>query len=147
MHDKENKHLLLLLLFSIAALLLHLAHLFADIDHPLFVNLMEKVAQTGLFDFFHKPQLIARIKTIHSVSLIFVGCALYFGAYLALAIPGKLGMQIYIGTLTFGYLILLAGLLYIRRIISNSLLDDQFNTKNKLFKQEKKMIANPSRAR
>ena len=160
MHDKENKHLLLLLLFSIAALLLHFVHLFVEIDHPLFVNLMEKVGKTGLFDFFYKPYLIAlafvvlfalgsrgmkseSIKTIHSVSLIFVGCALYFGAYLALVIPGKLGIQIYIGTLTFGYLILLAGLLYIRRIISNSLMNDQFNTKNKLFKQEKKMISNP----
>ena len=52
-------------------------------------------------------------------------------------------MSIYIGILSTGYLLLLTGLIRIRRIITNNLMRDQFNKKNKLFKQEVRKVENP----
>jgi len=155
----EKPSLLLSLLFSVFILLLHGVYQFADFEHPLFMKLWLLVINTGLFEFFYKPHLLALVfaaiyalgtKGMKSESVTFTstfflllfGLMLYFGAYFALILPNKIGMFIYIGILSTGYLLLLTGLLHIRRIITNNLLRDQFNKKNKLFKQEKRKIEN-----
>ena len=156
----EKPALLLSLLFSVVILLLHGVYQFADFEHPLFIKLWLIVINTGLFEFFYKPHLLALVfamiyalgtKGMKSESVTFTstfflllfGAALYFGAYFALILPDKIGMFTYIGILSVGYLLLLTGLLHIRRIITNNLLKDQFNKKNKLFEQEKRKIENP----
>ncbi len=156
----EKPTLLLSLLFSVAILLLHGVYQFADFEHPLFMKLWLIVINTGLFEFFYKPHLLALVfamiyalgtKGMKSESVTFTstfflllfGAALYFGAYFALILPDRIGVFTYIGILSVGYLLLLTGLLHIRRIITNNLLKDQFNKKNKLFEQEKRKIENP----
>jgi len=156
----EKPALLLSLLFSVLILLLHGVYQFADFEHPLFMKLWLIVINTGLFEFFHKPHLLALVfamiyalgtKGMKSESVTFTntfflllfGMALYFGAYFALILPGKIGMFAYIGILSTGYLLLLTGLIHIRRIITNNLMKDQFNKKNKLFRQEVRKVENP----
>ena len=156
----EKPALLLSLLFSVLILLLHGVYQFADFEHPLFMKLWLIVINTGLFEFFHKPHLLAlifamiyalgtkgmkseRVTFTSTFFLLLFGIALYFGAYFALILPYKIGMFTYIGILSIGYLLLLTGLLHIRRIITNNLMRDQFNKKNKLFKQEKRKVENP----
>ena len=155
----ETAPLLASLLFSVLILLLHLAYQFSTIHNEYFLMSMEVIINTGLFAFFHKPHLLAiafaaiyafgirGMKSEHiswkqTLSLIILGTILYFGSYFSLALPGTIGMYSYIGTLTMGYLLLVTGLLYIRRIISHNLLKDQFNKENKLFDQEKNKVEN-----
>jgi len=155
----EKPGLLLSLLFSVLILLLHGVYQFADFEHPLFMKLWVIIINTGLFEFFHKPHLLALVfaviyaigtKGMKSENVTFtstfffvvLGATLYFGAYFALVLPDKIGMFTYIGVLSTGYLLLLTGLLHIRRIITNNLMRDQFNKQNKLFKQEQRKIEN-----
>ena len=97
----EKPGLLLSLLFSVLILLLHGVYQFADFEHPLFMKLWLIVINTGLFEFFHKPHLLALVfaliyaigtKGMKSENVTFtstfffvvVGATLYFGAYFAL---------------------------------------------------------------
>jgi len=156
----ETPSLLAALLFSVLILLLHIVYQFAAINNEYFLKVMEIVVDTGLFAFFYKPHLLAlafaaiyafgiRGMKSESISirqtflLLLIGTSLYFGAYLFLILPGVIGMYSYIGLLFTGYLLLVTGLLYIRRIIYQNLMKDQFNKKNKLFQQEQKKIENP----
>jgi len=140
--------------------MIHLVQLFVEIDEPFFHSLMGKIERTGLFAFFLKPHLLALlfaamyaigtkgmkspdITLFRSLVLIIIGTGLYFGACLTLMFPTAFKAEIYIITLALGYLLLLAGMLHLRRIIYNNLMKDQFNKKNKLFRQEKKLISNP----
>ena len=118
----EKPALLLSLLFSVLILLLHGVYQFADFEHPLFMKLWLIVINTGLLEFFHKPHLLALVfamiyalgtKGMKSESVTFTntfflllfGMALYFGAYFALILPGKIGMFAYIGILSTGCLL------------------------------------------
>ena len=156
----EKPTLVVSLLFSVLILILHGVYQFADFEHPLFMKLWLIIINTGLFEFFHKPHLLAlvfamiyalgtkgmkseRVTFASTFMLLFFGVGLYFGAYFALLLPDKVGMFTYLGILSMGYLLLLTGLIHIRRVITDNLLKDQFNKKNKLFKQEKRKIENP----
>ena len=156
----ETPSLLAALLLSILILLLHVVYQFATINNEYFLKVMELVVNTGLFAFFYKPHLLAlalaaiyafgiRGMKSESISikqtflLLLIGASLYFGAFLSLVLPGVLGMYSYIGLLFTGYLLLVTGLLYIRRIIYKNLMKDQFNKENKLFQQERKKVENP----
>ena len=156
----ETPSLLAALLLSVLILLLHVVYQFATINNEYFLKVMELVVNTGLFAFFYKPHLLAlalaaiyafgiRGMKSESISikqtflLLLIGASLYFGAFLSLILPGVLGMYSYIGILFTGYLLLVTGLLYIRRIIYKNLMKDQFNKKNKLFQQERKKVENP----
>ena len=155
----ETAPLLASLLLSVMILMLHLVYQFSSISNEYFLMGMEAIINTGLFAFFHKPHLLAiafaaiyafgirgmkseYISWGQTLGLIIIGTVLYFGAYFSLVLPGTLGMYCYIGILTAGYLLLVTGLLYIRRIIYHNLLKDQFNKQNKLFDQEKRKIEN-----
>jgi len=156
----ETAPLLASLLFSVLILLLHLVYQFSTINNEYFLIGMEAIINTGLFAFFHKPHLLAiafaaiyafgirGMKSEHiswkqTLGLIITGTILYFGSYFSLILPDTIGMYSYIGILTTGYLLLVTGFLYIRRIIYHNLLEDQFNKGNKLFDQEKKKVENP----
>jgi len=156
----ETPSLLAALLLSVLILLLHIVYQFATINNEYFLKVMELVVNTGLFAFFYKPHLLAlalaaiyafgiRGMKSESISIkqtflfLLIGGSLYFGAFLSLLLPGVLGMYSYIGLLFTGYLLLVTGLLYIRRIIYKNLMKDQFNKKNKLFQQERKKVENP----
>ena len=156
----ESAPLLASLLFSVLILLLHLVYQFTAIDNEYFIKGMQAIVNTGLFSFFYKPHLLALafaavyafgirgMKSEHisigqTFFLLVVGTILYFGSYFILIITGVIGQYAYIITLSTGYLLLVTGLLYIRRIIYGNLMKDQFNKKNKLFQQERKKIENP----
>lgn len=155
----EKPGLLLSLLFSVLILILHGIYQFGEFDHPIFLKLWKMVINTGLFEFFHKPHLLAlafamiyalgtkgmksdSITIGRTFLLLLLGIGLYFGAFFALLLPDKLGMFSYLTILSIGYLLLLTGLLHIRRIIHHNLMKDQFNKQNQLFKQERKKIEN-----
>ena len=55
----EKPGLLLALLFSVLILILHGVYQFADFEHPIFIKLWTIVINTGLFEFFFKPHLLA----------------------------------------------------------------------------------------
>ena len=156
----EKPGLLLSLLFSVLILILHGVYQFGEFDHPVFLKLWTMVINTGLFEFFYKPHLLAlafamiyalgtkgmksdSITTSRTFLLLLLGIGLYFGAFFALLLPDKLGMYSYLIILSIGYLLLLTGLLHIRRIIHHNLMRDQFNKQNQLFKQERRKIENP----
>ncbi len=155
----EKPGLLLALLFSVLILILHGVYQFGQFDHPVFLKLWVMVINTGLFEFFHKPHLLAlafamiyalgtkgmksdSITIGRTFLLLLLGIGLYFGAFFALLLPDKLGIFSYLTILSIGYLLLLTGLLHIRRIIHHNLMKDQFNKQNQLFKQERKKIEN-----
>lgn len=156
----EKPGLLLSLLFSVLILMLHGVYQFGEFDHPIFLRLWIIVINTGLFEFFHKPHLLAlafamiyalgtkgmKSDTItigRTFLLLLLGIGLYFGAFFALLLPDKIGMFSYLIILSIGYFLLLTGLLHIRRIIHHNLMKDQFNKNNQLFKQERRKIENP----
>lgn len=156
----EKPGLLLALLFSVLILILHGVYQFADFEHPIFIKLWTIVINTGLFEFFFKPHLLAlafaliyalgtkgmKSDTItigRTLLYLLLGLGLYFGSFFVLVLPDKIGMMGYGITLSIGYLLLLTGVLHIRRIIHHNLMKDQFNKQNQLFKQERRKIENP----
>ncbi len=156
----EKPGLLLALLFSVLILILHGVYQFGEFDHPIFLKLWGMVINTGLFAFFFKPHLLALVfAMIYAIGIkgmksdrvtigrtfffLILGLGLYFGAFFALILPDKIGMFSYLTILSIGYLLLLTGLLHIRRIIHHNLMKDQFNKQNQLFKQTQKKIENP----
>lgn len=156
----EKPGLLPALLFSVLILILHGVYQFGEFEHPVFMKLWIMVINTGLFDFFYKPHLLAlafaliyalgtkgmksdNITIGRTLGYLLLGTALYFGAYFALVLPDKMGMFSYLIILSIGYLLLLTGLLHIRRIIHHNLMKDQFNKQNQLFQQERKKVVNP----
>ncbi len=155
----EKPHLLLALLVSVVILFLHLIYQFGNFNHPIFIQLFERVINTGLFDFFYKPHLLAlAFAVIYAIGtkgmksekatftgsflLILVGTSIYFGAYFTLVLSNDIAVYVYTATLFVGYMLLVSGLLHLRRVIYSNLMKDQFNKKNKLFKQIKKKKEN-----
>jgi len=155
----ENPAVVISLLFSVLILLLHGVYQFTDFQYPFFIKLWTIVIDTGLFEYFHKPHLLSLVFALiyalgtkgmksegitigSTLAFLILGLGLYFGAFLALALPDKLGMYSYLSVLFLGYLLLLSGLIRIRRIIVNNLMKDQFNKENKQFNQERRKIEN-----
>ena len=155
----ESPTVVISLLFSVLILLLHGVYQFTNFQHPFFIRLWTVVIDTGLFAFFHKPHLLSlvfafiyalgtkgmkseRVSIGGTLTFLILGLGLFFGAFFALLLPEKLGMYVYLGILFLGYLLMLSGLIRIRRIIADNLLSDQFNLKNKKFKQAQRKIEN-----
>ena len=156
----ETAPLMACLLFSISLLLLHLVYQFGTSQNEYFVKALQAIVDTGLFSFFYKPHLLAlafagiyafgirgmKSESISSSSTVLYlvgGITFYFGAYFALFLPVTVAMYVYTGLLFIGYLLLVTGLLHIRRIIHDNLMKDQFNKQNKLFEQAQQKIENP----
>ncbi len=159
----EKTPLILSLFASIIILLLHVLFLFYPSDHPIYTQIMQVIIGTGLFSSFFKPQLLALVfglfyalgvKSIYkesikirpAVFLLIAGLGLYFGSYICLKIPVYVPINLlkigYVLALGIGYVLLMTGLIRLKRVVQNNLMKDQFNQANKRFLQEKRKIEN-----
>ncbi|AFD05329.1 conjugal transfer protein MobC [Solitalea canadensis] len=123
--------------------------------------LLSNVAETGLFDSFHKAKLISlgflaisllgekgrkdeklSIKT--AFTYLLSGLSIYFLSYLFLSLKlTEIHLSIlYIGLTSIGYLLMLTGGTLLSRIIRNKLNNDIFNTQNETFPQEERLLEN-----
>jgi len=155
----EKTPAILALFISVLILMLHIVFQFANIHHPFFLKLMDAVSNTGLFNFYYYPHIIAlifallyvmsnkSIKSEHATkgrAVIFIvfGLLLFFGAYFIFLLFSSFGKYVYVGTMSIGYLLTITGMITTKRIIDNNLLKDQFNKENRKFPQEKRKIEN-----
>lgn len=156
----EKTPLILSLFASIIILVLHFAYLYVsvyDFQFQFLTKAFQVIIDTGLFDTFYYPHLLALslgllyamgVKSLKSENISFaktilfllIGFLLYFGSIICFFIFNT--AYLYIGMVVSGYLLTLAGIIRIKRIIDNSLLKDQFNKRNRLFEQEKRKISN-----
>jgi len=156
----EKTPLILSLFTSIIVLILHFAYLLLptyDFQVPYILKAFQIIINTGLFDAFYYPHVLALIlgtlyamgvkslKSEHislaqTIPFLFLGMILYAGSiffFFHFKHP-----YIYILQVLIGYILTMIGIIRMKRIIDNSLLKDQFNKKNRLFKQEKRRIEN-----
>jgi len=77
-------------------------------------------------------------------TVLFSGFVFFFLNWWLLALPiGKVGAaSLYIFTLSVGYICLLMGGVWMRRLLKNNLMDDVFNTENESFMQETRLMKN-----
>ena len=77
-------------------------------------------------------------------TMLFSGFVFFFLNWWLLALPiGKIGAALlYIFTLSVGYICLLMGGVWMSRLLKNNLMDDVFNTENKSFMQETRLMEN-----
>ncbi len=78
------------------------------------------------------------------ISSIFIGFALFFFNWwlLDLLLPTVSKTTLYIFTMAAGYLFLLAGGVWMSRLLKSNMMDDVFNTENESFMQETRLIEN-----
>ena len=77
-------------------------------------------------------------------TVLFSGFVFFFLNWWLLALPiGKVGAaSLYIFTLSIGYICLLMGGVWMRRLLKHNLMDDVFNTENESFMQETRLMEN-----
>ena len=75
---------------------------------------------------------------------LFIGFVLFFFNWWLLDLPAPLVAKtaFYIFTIAAGYLCLLAGGVWMSRLLKNNMMDDVFNTENESFMQETRLIEN-----
>ena len=73
-----------------------------------------------------------------------VGCLLFFfnGCLLESVLSLMLSVSLYILTMTIGYLCMLAGGVWMSRLLKSNLMEDVFNVENESFQQETRLIEN-----
>ncbi|HBL74291.1 MAG: conjugal transfer protein TraG [Bacteroidetes bacterium GWF2_42_66] len=78
------------------------------------------------------------------VTILFVGSVFFFFNWWLLDLPLPLSAKtaFYIFTMAAGYLCLLAGGVWMGRLLKNNLMDDVFNTENESFMQETRLVEN-----
>nr|WP_217447843.1 conjugal transfer protein MobC [Maribellus comscasis] len=78
------------------------------------------------------------------ITFLFVGSVFFFFNWWLLDLPLPLVAKtaFYIFTMAFGYLCLLAGGVWMSRLLKNNMMDDVFNTENESFMQETRLIKN-----
>ena len=78
------------------------------------------------------------------IVFLFIGFVLFFFNWWLLDLPTPLVAKttFYIFTLAAGYLCLLAGGVWMSRLLKNNMMDDVFNTENESFMQETRLIKN-----
>ncbi|MCL1625149.1 conjugal transfer protein MobC [Bacteroides caecicola] len=75
------------------------------------------------------------------IILLVVGFITFFLNWMLLAIP-KVGVILYMSSLTIGYICLLMGGTWMSRLLKNNLMDDVFNVENESFMQETRLMEN-----
>lgn len=85
-----------------------------------------------------------KIQWVHIWIVLAIGFILFFLNWwlLDMPIPFIIRAAYYIFTLTVGYLCLLAGGVWMSRLLKNNLLDDVFNNENESFMQETRLMEN-----
>jgi DNA-binding transcriptional regulator YbjK len=78
------------------------------------------------------------------ISSLFIGFVLFFFNWwlLELPLPSVSKTVLYIFTMAVGYLFLLAGGVWMSRLLKNNMMDDVFNTENESFMQETRQVEN-----
>ncbi|MEC5143193.1 conjugal transfer protein MobC [Chitinophaga sp. 212800010-3] len=155
-------------LISISVLIIHFYYycysgfhtwqLTADITD----RLLENIAKTGLFSYFHKSKLIAlgflgitllgaqgrkdeKIQYRTAVIYMVSGLLFYFTSYYSFLIPvtTQLRTVIYIGTTGTGYILILTGGTLLSRVLKLKInRRDIFNQEGQSFPQEERLISN-----
>lgn len=124
-------------------------------------RLLGNIANTGLFNFFHKSKLIALLFLVISLlgakgrkdeklsyrmafAYLFTGLILYFISYLLMLPKGNLYFLsiIYMGITGLGFLLIISGGTLLSRIIKAKLADDIFNSEQESFPQEERYLSN-----